>query len=48
MGFRVIDLHSLLRPFANTELLYYRDDHHWNVRGNEVVAQLITAALRPH
>jgi hypothetical protein len=26
-------------------MLYYRDDHHWNERGNEIAAQLIQAAL---
>lgn len=44
-GFGVVNLLTLLAPFAQRELLYYRDDHHWNERGNEVAAQLIEAAL---
>jgi hypothetical protein len=45
MGFSVVNLLPLLQPFAKEELLYYRDDHHWNVRGNAIVAQLIATAL---
>jgi hypothetical protein len=45
MGFSVVNLLPLLQPFAKDELLYYRDDHHWNVRGNAVVAQLIASEL---
>jgi hypothetical protein len=45
MGFSVVNLLPLLQPFAKNELLYYRDDHHWNVRGNAVVAQLLASAL---
>jgi hypothetical protein len=45
MGFPVVNLLPLLQPFAKEELLYYRDDHHWNVRGNIVVAQLLATAL---
>ena len=44
-GFEVVNLLPLLRPFADRELLYYRDDHHWNERGNAIVAQLIRDAL---
>ncbi len=46
VGFEVVDLSQLMRPAAARELLYYRDDHHWNERGNEVAAQLIAEALR--
>ena len=44
-GFDVVNLLPLLRPFADRELLYYRDDHHWNARGNAIVAQLLRDAL---
>ncbi len=45
-GFDVIDLHELMRPAAARELLYYRDDHHWNEEGNAEAARLIAGALR--
>lgn len=44
-GFEAVNLLPLLQPFADREMLYYRDDHHWNVRGNAVVAQLLASAL---
>jgi hypothetical protein len=47
-GFAAVDLLPLLRPFAERELLYYRDDHHWNVRGNAVVAGIIEQVLKPN
>jgi len=40
-GFDVVDLHALLIPYAERELLYWRDDTHWNDRGHALVAQLI-------
>ena len=46
LGFRTIDLLRFMEPIAATEMLYYRDDPHWNERGNEVAAQLIARALR--
>ena len=45
MHFGVVNLLTLLQPYAGSEMLYYRDDHHWNERGNEVVARLLQAAL---
>lgn len=42
-GFGVLNLESLLRPYAERELLYHRDDTHWNERGHEIVATLIAA-----
>jgi hypothetical protein len=30
-----------MRPYAERELLYFRDDTHWNARGNRVAAELI-------
>jgi hypothetical protein len=45
LGFATLDLVEDMKPFAQNELLYYRDDHHWNERGNAVAAQLIEAAL---
>lgn len=44
-GFKAVDLLPLLRPYAEREMLYYRDDHHWNARGNEVAALVIRQAL---
>ena len=41
LGFGVVDLISQLAPYARTEMLYFRDDHHWNDRGNALAAQLI-------
>ena len=43
--FRVLNLLPLLAPYTEQELLYYRDDHHWNERGNLIVANLIQKAL---
>src|SRR5687767_6070371 len=34
MGFQTVNLFNLLpllQPYANKELLYFRDDDHWNV-----------------
>ena len=45
LGFQVVDLATLMKPYAARELLYYRDDHHWNVRGNAVAAELIAGAV---
>jgi hypothetical protein len=39
VGFNVINLYTLLRPYAEKELLYWRDDTHWNERGHQVVAE---------
>ena len=47
-GFETLDLYRALVPFAESELLYYRDDHHWNEHGNEIVAQIIESALEHH
>lgn len=44
-GFRTIDLLTEMRPFADEDLLYYRDDHHWNARGNMVAASVIQREL---
>jgi hypothetical protein len=40
-GFGVVNLADLMRPYAERELLYFRDDTHWNARGNRVVAELV-------
>jgi hypothetical protein len=42
VGFGHIDLNELLAPYAREELLFYRDDTHWNNRGHEIVAELLT------
>jgi hypothetical protein len=41
VGFASLDLTELLQPYAAEELLYQRDDSHWNERGHEIVAKLI-------
>ena len=41
MGFAVLPLFRLMQPYAARELLYWRDDPHWNERGNTVVAGMI-------
>jgi hypothetical protein len=46
-GFRSLNLHPLLKPYAERELLYYRDDTHWNDRGHQVVADLVAAQVFP-
>jgi lysophospholipase L1-like esterase len=45
-GFNTLNLYRLMQPYAEKELLYWRDDAHWNQRGNEVVAELV--ARRAH
>jgi hypothetical protein len=46
-GFNTVNLLALLQPFARRELLYWRDDHHWNERGNAVVADLLKNHVTP-
>jgi hypothetical protein len=41
-GFDVVNLWRDLQPYAKNEMLYWRDDVHWNDRGNEVVAAILT------
>ena len=41
VGFKTVDLNALLAPYARDELLYQRDDTHWNERGHEIAARLI-------
>lgn len=45
-GFEVANLKTLLRPLAATELLYFRDDDHWNERGPAAVADVLGRFLR--
>jgi len=45
LGFNVINLYQLMQPYAGKELLYWRDDSHWNERGNEVVAEILARQL---
>jgi hypothetical protein len=40
-AFSTVNLADLMRPYAERELLYFRDDTHWNTRGNRVAAELI-------
>nr|WP_281722666.1 hypothetical protein [Nitrosomonas nitrosa] len=45
-GFEVTNLEKLLRPLAANELLYFRDDDHWNERGHAAVADILGRFLR--
>jgi len=45
LGFDVINLYPLMQPYAEAELLYWRDDTHWNERGHEVAVEIITEQL---
>lgn len=45
-GFAVIDLARELAPRAARELLYWRDDTHWNERGHAAVAEIVARHLR--
>jgi hypothetical protein len=40
-GLPTVNLADLMRPYAERELLYFRDDTHWNERGNRVAAELM-------
>ncbi len=40
-GFDVLDLNDALRPYSSQELLYHRDDTHWNERGHQIVAEIL-------
>ncbi len=46
-GFEVVNLEELLRSLAAKELLYFRDDDHWNERGHMAVADILNGVLRP-
>ena len=41
VAFDVINLYQFMKPYAREELLYWRDDTHWNDRGHELVAEII-------
>ncbi|SLM50218.1 membrane protein of unknown function [Nitrospira japonica] len=45
VSFRVVNLSEALRSYAENELLYFRDDDHWNERGHEVVAEIVGKRL---
>ncbi len=45
-GFEVVYLEELLRPIAANELLYFRDDDHWNERGHAAVADVLGRFLQ--
>lgn len=44
-GFNVLDLYERLRPDGGTELLFFRDDDHFNVRGHQRVAEIVHEEL---
>jgi lysophospholipase L1-like esterase len=39
--FDVLDLNEALKPYSSQELLYHRDDTHWNERGHQIVAKIL-------
>jgi len=45
LGFEVINLYPLMQPYAAKELLNWRDDTHWNPRGERVVAEIVGSQL---
>jgi len=45
VSFQALNLAEALRPYAEKELLYFRDDDHWNERGHEVVAEILSKVL---
>ena len=45
-GIDYVDLLPALRELATTEELYLPYDHHWTVRGNEIVGALLASRLR--
>ena len=45
--FDVVNLLAALGPWAERELLYFRDDDHFNPRGHEVVAEILAGSLAP-
>jgi hypothetical protein len=47
LGFDTVNLLPLLAPYAQRELLHFRDDGHWNSRGHEVASELLAAHLQP-
>ena len=45
-GFEIVNLEESLRPYATKELLYFRDDDHWDERGHMAVADILSRFLR--
>lgn len=45
-GFEIVNLEESLRPYVTRELLYFRDDDHWNERGHRAVADILSGFLR--
>lgn len=45
LGFETVDLLGPLSADKSGEMLYYCDDHHWNERGNDLVARALAGHL---
>jgi hypothetical protein len=45
-GFEIVNLEESLRLYATKELLYFRDDDHWDERGHMAVADILSRFLR--
>lgn len=43
--FSFVNLYELMKPYAQTELLYFRDDDHFNQRGHALAADMIVGQL---
>jgi len=46
-GFAPINLLKEMQPYSEKELLYFRDDDHWNERGGQVAAEIMKQHLIP-
>lgn len=45
LNFKSINLLPLMQKYADKELLHWRDDVHWNERGNQVVAEILASEI---
>jgi hypothetical protein len=46
MGFETMSFETLMKPYSEKELLYFRDDDHLNRRGSEVVVEILMEHIR--
>ena len=44
-GFATVDLYEHMKPRAGAELFYFRDDDHFNHRGNRLAAEIILGEI---
>ena len=48
IGFTVVNLHSLLQPYAGSSILYFCDDDHWNEEGHRLAAKSVLQETFAH